>query len=100
MSNKNYKKNLKKGVIMNIDPINSLSSVQNIGQNKSVEPKEKNKIDKSTEIFKESVTVNSKQTEDELAKSNREYLITDIMHTKGVSREVAEAECDFFYGEV
>ncbi|MBA3238593.1 MAG: hypothetical protein H0T62_09650 [Parachlamydiaceae bacterium] len=52
--------------------------------------KEKSKeSSKSTQIFKK---ISAAKQED----SEREYYVKDIMQQKGVSREVAEAEYDFF----
>lgn len=49
--------------------------------------------DKATQLFKKSVTPEEKEAE---RISEREFYINYIMETKHVSREVAEAQDDFF----
>ncbi len=51
--------------------------------------------DKATQIFKETVATDTDK-EEAYRKSEREYYVNDIMRRKGVSRDVAEAEYDFF----
>jgi hypothetical protein len=75
---------------MTLSPMNSSDPLYRVS------PKVNSKIDvknnepnKSTQVFKE---VSEAKQED----SEREYYVKDIMQQKGVSREVAEAEYDFF----